>query len=83
MELDQVDEDRPLNLEQEVLLVLLELGVQAVDDALSRRLGADLALEAGLEDGDALLDQATQLADRRDDASGRFRPWVVPRPLGT
>ena len=45
VKLNQIDEDRPLDFEQEVLLVVLELGVQAVDDALAVGLGAELALE--------------------------------------
>ena len=40
VELDQVDEDRPLDLEQEILLVVLELGMQPIDDPLARGLGA-------------------------------------------
>ena len=45
VKLDQVDEDRPLDLQQQVLLVFLELGVQPVDHPLAGRLGARLALK--------------------------------------
>ncbi len=49
VKLDQVDEDRPLYLQQQVLLVLLELGVQSIDDPLAGCLGADLAIEKRLQ----------------------------------
>ena len=49
MELDQVDEDRPLNLQEKVLLVLLKLGMEPVDHALARRLGAKLAVKRRLQ----------------------------------
>ena len=49
VELDQVDENRPLDLQQQVLLVFLKLGMQPVDHPLAGRLGARLALQDRLE----------------------------------
>ena len=49
VKLDQVDEDRPLNLQEKVLLVVLKLGVKPVDHPLARGLGAELALKGRLE----------------------------------
>ena len=49
VELDQVDEDGPLDFQEQVLLVLLQLRVQPVDHPLARRLGASLALKDGLD----------------------------------
>ena len=46
VKLDQVDENWPLNLQQEILLVVLELGMQTIDDSLAVGLGAKLALES-------------------------------------
>ena len=40
VKLDQIDEDRPLDLQQQVLFVLLKLGVQAVDHPLAGCFGA-------------------------------------------
>ena len=41
MKLDQVDEDRPLDLQEKVLLVFLKLGMQPIDHPLAGRLRAD------------------------------------------
>ena len=49
VQLDQVDEHRPEHLEDQVLLVLLKFGVEAIDHLLAGGLGADLALEVRLE----------------------------------
>ena len=49
VKLDQVDEDRALNLQQEILLVVLKLGVETIDDPLARGLGAELAFERRLQ----------------------------------
>ncbi len=41
MELDQVNEDGPQRVEQQILFVFLQLRVQAVNDFLARRLRAN------------------------------------------
>ena len=63
VKLDQVDEDRPLDLEQEVLLVLLKLGVQAVDDPLRV---------------DSARTSRSKLAWRNESRSSTSRPsWLI------
>src|SRR5208282_3944971 len=71
VKLNQVDEDRPLHSQKEVLLVLLELGVQSIDDTLAGCLGADLAVEERLQACKTMLDERAKLTDRRDDPGGR------------
>ena len=53
------------------MLVLLELGVQPIDDTLAGCLGADLAVEERLQGCKTMLDQRAKLADCRDDPGGR------------
>ncbi len=65
MELDQVDEDRPEDAEEQALLVLLQLGVEPVDDLLAGGLGADLAVEQRLQGVELAVQPFAERRDRR------------------
>ena len=56
VELDQIHENRPQDVQEQVLLVFLQLGMEPVDHLLSRRLRADLPLEERLEAVELPLD---------------------------
>ena len=75
MELDQVDEDRPLDLQQQVLLVFLKLRMEPVNDPLAAGLGTLLALQNGLEriepPGQLLAQSGEGLQDRLRADGGR------------
>src|SRR5262245_5490166 len=88
MKLDQVNKDGPLNLQEQVLLVLLKLGMQPVDHALASRLGAELAFEDRSQRVESPAQVVTQVlegfpdrsaVDRRNDRDGFLR-WRVARP---
>jgi len=49
LELDQVEENRPLDPQQQVLLVFLKLRMEPVHHPLAGRLGAELPLQDGLD----------------------------------
>ena len=67
---------------EQVLLVFLELGVQPIDDPLAGGLGADLALEEGLEASRPLIHGGLDLADRGDESCGRFDRRRLGRRFG-
>ena len=70
MKLNQVDEDRPLDLEQQILFVILQLGVQPVDHALAAGFGADLAIE-----------RRSQGFDPPDQVFTHFGKRILQRPF--
>ena len=70
VKLNQIDEDRPLDFQQQVLLVVLQLGVQAVDHSLAAGLGAKLALEGRSQGVDSPAEVFAQLGKGVDATSG-------------
>ncbi|HMB08632.1 MAG TPA: hypothetical protein VKP69_33490 [Isosphaeraceae bacterium] len=46
---NRVHEHRAEHVDEQVLLVLMQLGIEPIDDLLARLLGADLALEESLQ----------------------------------
>lgn len=66
VELDQVDEDGAEGVQKEVLLVLLKLGMEAVDDLFARGLGANFAFEEVLKVVEAAIEDEAEGVDRLD-----------------
>ncbi len=64
VKLNQVDKDRPLNLQQEILLVVLKLGMETVDHSLASRLRAQLAFKRRLEHVEPPAQLLAQSLDR-------------------
>ena len=90
VKLNQVDEDRPLNFQQQVLLVVLELGMQPVDDPFAAGLAAKLAVEGRSQCVDSLaqviaqpgegVEEERPLGDRNGEAGSGQRLGRCRRP---
>ena len=89
VKLNQIDEHWPQHVQEQVLLVLLKLGVQAIDDLLALAFGPKLALEHRLEARNSVLecsiavstgDKSTDIAADGDQGALRIRSLAtIPR----
>ena len=79
VEADQVDQDRPDRREQKVLLIFLKLGMKPGDDFLSRRLGADLTLEALMQAVEPIGERPGQPSSIRPVRIATGSPEVVAK----